>query len=90
MGLVLSLFENLETGHVGQAKIEHDAVVCVALERLKGGGAGVDYIDIDVVMPQQFAGAQLLGRIVFDDQQPLAARLRVLADACQCRVQVLG
>ena len=35
--------------------------------------------DVDVVVTQQFANAQLLGGIVFDDQQPLAARRRVFS-----------
>ena len=37
-------------------------------------GAGVD--DLDVVVAEQFADAHLLGRVVLDHQQPLAARLR--------------
>ena len=50
-----------------QSKAARAAIV----QRL-GAGAGGD--DLDVVVAQQFADAQLLGRIVFDHQQPLAAR----------------
>ena len=39
-----------------------------------GAGAGGD--DLDVVVAEQLADAQLLGRIVLDDQQPLACAAR--------------
>ena len=48
-----------------------------------GAGAGGD--DLDVVVAEQLADAQLLGRVVLDHQQPLAARLRVVLDLRQRR-----
>ena len=50
------------------------------LERL-GAGAGID--DLDVVVAEQFADAHLLGLVVLDDQQALAARLREFLDPRQ-------
>ena len=45
---------------------------------------------IDVVVAEQLGDAELLGRVVLDDQQPLAARLRVILDPRQRRFEVLG
>ena len=45
-------------------------------------------IDIDVVVTQQFANAQLFRGIVFDDQQPLAAGRRILLDAREAPIPV--
>ena len=44
-------------------------------------GAGFDRDDVDVVVAEQLGDAQLLGGIVLDHQQALAARLRVFLDA---------
>ena len=60
-----------------------------SLQRLERLGAGGDNGDVDVVVAQQFVNAELLGGIVFDDQQPLAARRGVFLDARQAPLRVL-
>ncbi len=56
-------------------------------ERLLAGAGGDD---LDVVVAEQFADAHLLGRVVLDDQQALAARRGVFLDARQRRVDAFG
>ena len=43
--------------------------------------AGPGGVDLDVVVAQQFVDADLLGRIVLDHEQPLAARPGIFLDA---------
>ena len=47
-------------------------------------------IDIDVVIAQELADAELFGWIVFDDQQTLAPRQRILANTSRGRIQSFG
>ncbi len=89
-GRVAKLLEHLEAGHVGQAQIEHHAVVASRFEGHESGRSIIDGVDIDVPMAQQFADAHLFGGIVFDHQEALAAGLRVVADAGDCRIEILG
>ena len=54
-----------------------------------GPGSGRD--DLDVVVAQQLGDAHLLGRVVFDDQQPLrGARPGVILDPRQRGLQAFG
>ena len=52
-----------------------------SLQRAQRFAAGTGIDDLDVVMAEQFADAHLLGLIVLDDQQALAARLGEFLDA---------
>src|SRR5437763_270446 len=45
---------------------------------------------VDIVMPEQLGDAALLGGIVLDDQQALAARLHVILDPRQRRLEILS
>ena len=73
--------EHLEARHVGQPQVEHHAVAGLLRERGERRRAGVGGDDVDVVVAEQLADAHLLGGVVLDDQQPLAARRRVRLDA---------
>ena len=88
--VVAQLIENFEAAHVGQAQVEHRAVVAGFLEPLQSGRSGIDHVDVDVVVPEQFANAELLGGIVFHHEQALAARQREVANAGERRFQALG
>ena len=46
--------------------------------------------DLDVVVAEQLADAHLLGGIVLDHQQPLAARLGIFLDAVEHRLDAFG
>ena len=61
----------------GRARRNRRLHGCSDIERLLAR-CGAD--DLDVIVPEQFADAQLLGVIVFHDQQTLAARLREVLD----------
>ena len=82
--------EQIEAGNVGQPQIEHDAIGRLFAQRGKRLAAGAGGHEIDVVMPEQLGDAALLGGIVFDDQQALAARLHVILDPRQRRLEILG
>jgi hypothetical protein len=58
----------------GKAQIEDRAVV-VGLLEAQGASAGIDDVDVDVVVPEQLANAELLGGVVFNDEEALAVRL---------------
>ena len=68
----------LMSGRRRSSTTQSKASFCTSVERLRaGGGDG----DVDVVVAQQFADADLLGSIVFHHQQALAARRGVFLDA---------
>ena len=73
---LLKLLQKLESGHVGQPQVEHHAVVALLLDRGQRFAAGGDNVDIDVVVAQQRPDTELLRRIIFDDQEALAAGTR--------------
>ena len=52
--------------------------------------AGRRYGNVDILVSQQFADAHLLRGIVFDDQQPLAARSGIFLDAVQSAHRALA
>ena len=84
------LLQHIEAGHVRQPEIEHDAVAWLVAqdgERLLAGAGGDD---LDIVVAEQFADAHLLGLVVLDDQQTLAARRGIFLDARQRRVHAFG
>ena len=64
--------QHLESGHVRQPEIEHDAVTGLLGEGGQRRGTAVGGHDIQIVVTQQFLDAQLLRRIILDDEQPLA------------------
>ena len=77
------LLQHLEARHVRQPQVENDAVARLLAQRCERLRAGADRNDLDVVVAEQLGDAHLLGRIVLDDEQTLAARLGVFLDARQ-------
>src|SRR6478672_9448774 len=88
--VVADRFEQVETGHVGQPEIEHDAIRRLLADRRERFLAGTDGHQVDVVMPQKLGDAALLGGVVFDNQEALAAWLYVVLDPRQGGLEVLG
>ena len=88
--IVADRFEELEARHVGQPQVEHDAIGRLLVQCRERLLAGPRRREVDVVMPKQLGDAALLGRVVFDDQQALAARLHVILDPRQRRLEILG
>ena len=82
--------QHLEPRHVGQPQVEHHAVARLLGQRGQRRRAGVGDDDVEVVVGQQLLDAQLLGGVVLDDQQPLAARRRVGLDAGDRRLEPFG
>ena len=82
--------EHLEAAHVGQPQIEHDAIAGAVAQRRERAGAGIGGHDLDIVVIEQFRDAHLLGGIVLDDQQALAARFGVFLDLRQRRADAFG
>ena len=75
--VVADLLQHLEAGHVGQPQIEHHAVERLARAALASASAPVPAVTISMSSwPSSSRDAQLLGGVVLDHQQPLAARLR--------------
>ncbi len=60
------------------------------LEGRERVAAGSNGDDVDVVVAEQLADAQLFGGIVLDDEQALATRPRVFPDAFERDVQAFG
>ena len=56
-------------------------------ERLSPGAGGDD---LDIVVAEQLADAHLLGLVVLDDEQALAARRGIFLDPRQRRVHAFG
>ena len=79
--------EHLEAGHVRQAKIEHHAVARLLGERRQRRGAAVGRHDVEVVVTEQLLDAQLLRRVVLDDEQPLPPRRGVRLETRDRRIQ---
>src|SRR6202007_1636088 len=77
------LLQHLEAGHVRQPQVENDTVAWLLTQRSERFRAGADRYDLDVVVAEQLGNTHLLGRIVLDHEQALAARLGVLLDARQ-------
>ena len=48
---IAKLLEHFEARYVGQAQIEHCAVIAAVHQRLQSSGAGVDRIDVDILVP---------------------------------------
>jgi len=53
------------------------------VESAPAAGTGGD--DLDILVVEQFPDAQLLRRVVFHDQEALAARPGIFLDLGQCR-----
>ena len=81
--LAAHAFKHLEAGHVRQAQVEHDAIARILTQDIERFLARAGADDLDVVVTEELADAQLLGGVVFDDQQTPAARLRELFDLGQ-------
>ena len=87
----LDLLQHLEAGHVGQAQIEHDAVERLLAQSRQRVLARCRRCRSRCRRePSSSRDAHLLGRIVLDDQQPLAARRGVFLDARERRVDAFG
>ena len=63
---------------------------CCSRRLVSALAAGAGGVDLDVVVAEQLADAHLLGRIVLDHEQPLAARLGVLLDPRDRGLDALG
>src|SRR5205085_2336814 len=87
--VVADRFEQVETRHVGQPEIEHDAIRRLLADRGERFLAGTDGHQVDVVMPQKLGDAARLGGVVFDNQEALAAWLYVVLDPRQRGLEVL-
>ena len=72
--ILADLVEHLETAHVGQTQIKHDAIAWAIAQRRQRTRAGIGRDDLDVVVIEQFFDAQLLRRIVLHNQQALWGR----------------
>src|SRR2546429_2093312 len=87
--VVADRFEQVETRHVGQPEIEHDAIRRLLADRRERFLAGTDGHQVDVVMPQKLGDAALLGGAVFDNQEAVAAWGYVVLDPGQRGLEVL-
>ena len=89
--VVADRFEQLEARHVGQPQIEHDAID--RLRRAVSRAPRRRCRPVTMSMsswPSSSRDAELLGRIVLDDQQALAARLDEILDPAERRLEILG
>ena len=80
---IAQVFEDLKARHVRQLQIEHHAVELLFIQRAQRFLPARNDRDVDVVVTEQLADAQLLAGVVFHDQQPLAPRSRVILDPSQ-------
>src|SRR5207247_11109762 len=74
----------------GAAQVEYDAVVRFLLDQLQRLATSGRYRDVDIVVPEQLANTQLLRRIIFHYQEPLASGRCVVLDPSQRDVKVVG
>ena len=88
--VVAHALQHLEARHVGQPQIEHDAIGGLLLQRRQRCRAGIDRLDVDVVVAEKLGDAELLGRIVLDDEQALAARFDKGLDAGERSLEPFG
>ena len=80
-GIRPHFLEHLEAGHVRQLQVEHEAIDRIAAHGVQRMLAAADGFDLDVVMAEQLGDADLLRRIVLDDQEPTALLRRIVLDA---------
>ena len=88
--LRLKLLQQLEAVDVGQAQVEHDAIVLPlkqGLERLASGGDGRQ---LDVGMVEQLDDGLALDVVVLDDQEPFGARGGEVPEAIEGGLDALG
>ena len=78
--VIADLIEHLETAHVRQPQIEHHAIAGIVAQGGERALAGARRHDLDIIVVEQFLDAQLLGGIVFHDQQALAAGSCIFLD----------
>ena len=78
--LRLDLLHQVESVHIGQAQVEHDAVVMFAAQLGHRFFARADGNCLNVTLSDQFLDALLRDRIVFDNQQALDAALNEAFD----------
>ena len=88
--VVTQALQNLEARHVGQPQIEHDTIGGLLLQPRQGGRAGIDRFDVDVVVSKKLGDAELLGRIILDDEQALAAMFDKGLDAGERSLEPFG
>src|SRR5271170_1457606 len=86
---VAEALQHVEAGDIGQAKVEHDAIEGLVIDGLDRLLATGNNHDVNVVIAEELLDAELLGRIVFDDQQALSSRSGILLDTGQRAFQSL-
>ena len=75
--IVADRLEHVEAGHVRQPQIEHDAVDLLLAQRMRAPRAPVPAVTMSMSSwPSSSEMLELLGRVVLDDQQAPAPRLR--------------
>ena len=72
--------QNVEAGHVRQAKIENHAIDVAGPQKIERLAARAGGNDLDVVVAEQRRNADLLGFVVLHDEQALAAQPGKLLD----------
>ncbi len=87
---IAQALENFEASHVGQPQVEDHAI-----ERTFGHGiqrvhAGCRDQDVDIVVAEKFADAELLCGIILDDEQALETRDGVVLDLTEGEFEALG
>src|SRR2546426_902793 len=50
LGRILDLFEQFSAGHVGQAEVQHHAIVFLSVNGVQGFFAGSDHSSLDVTV----------------------------------------
>ena len=81
--VVADTLQQVEAGHIRQPQVEHDAVDGCSRSTSSASPPVPTVDDLDVVVAEQLAMLELLGGVVLDDQQALAARLGVGLDPCR-------
>src|SRR6516225_1569745 len=78
--IIANPIEDLEPAHVRKAQVEYDTVTRALAQDRKGGSTGIGCNDFDIVVVQKFADRELLGGIVLDNEEALAARFGIFLD----------
>src|SRR5262249_53887501 len=86
----LHLGEQLETGHVRQAQVEHDTIEVTLAHGGERLGASADGSDLHIGVAEELPYAQLFGRVVFDHEQPAYMRCGEALETLERVLEALG
>src|SRR4029077_11651323 len=84
---ITETFQHLESTHVREAQINYHAVIRLLRDRGESFGTSGSNRDLDIFVAEEFANAELLGGIVFNDEQALETWRGVFLDAAECGFQ---